>query len=576
MINQHMSQPQGQLHLCDAAVSTYTFKLLANIKAIVNRYVLNQDLHDITKHVPQSYHIKNPKHISYFTKAMTHASYCKQDNYETFEFYGDAIVKKVLSRYLYDRYPNEQNSFLTSLRSKIERSESLAEFCDMLNLTRFIRTRDTPVDISTKEDVFEAFIGVFKYVYGFNTTQALIIALVETYKNLPELIMYNDNYKEVINKYFDFMKWNKPEYETKSYRENGCTYYESSVTNWKLQSSDVDCKYISAKSKSKADSKKKCARSLLLHHNIIDQLGSITHQPFLAFDNDTTTDMSKKTIMSQNPMNKLITKPIISTIMKRYNINTPPSYDIKTFVTALTHESYVDKMGCKLPKNKSKDAPTTDLNINEKLIKANSIKLMKTSNTRLKFLGDSVISLIYAEFIFLKYITTAKDQNFLSTLRSKLVDERLLNDMANEIGIVEYMLISSNIELLHNRENIKMSAASFKAFIGAVYLEMGIIKAQQLLLAILDTHYDYDDIVDTDTNYKFNVMVLFKKHKLGRPVFFSVEESGPMHNRLFKRGLRVPGKLGNPDAVLYGEGSSKLEAEQEVSRMLIESGLLEI
>lgn len=98
--------------------------------------------------------------------AFTHSSYSNlhvgNESYERLEFIGDSVVGLIVANYLYYRYPNFDQGFLSKIRSIIITNKSFAEQIEILNLERFLLTADSIKDnISTKlkGDLFEALVG---------------------------------------------------------------------------------------------------------------------------------------------------------------------------------------------------------------------------------------------------------------------------------------------------------------------------------------------------------------------------------------------------------------------------------
>ena len=82
--------------------------------------------------------------IDLYQKAFTHKSALKEDeglsgSFETLEFIGDSVLGFVITKFLYDKYENRQEGFLTKARTKLVRGETLAEIASKLELYKWIR-----------------------------------------------------------------------------------------------------------------------------------------------------------------------------------------------------------------------------------------------------------------------------------------------------------------------------------------------------------------------------------------------------------------------------------------------------
>ena len=141
-----------------------------------------------------------PNSLKLFEIAMSHSSYANEHkdkkNYERLEFLGDAIIKPIISIYLVERYPYENEGFLSTLRTKIESTNTLSHFfkClglhDYILLSQSVEQENGRNNIHILEDCFEAFIGaLFKYSqlngisYGdiMNIIQKLMNILIEKF-----------------------------------------------------------------------------------------------------------------------------------------------------------------------------------------------------------------------------------------------------------------------------------------------------------------------------------------------------------------------------------------------------------
>jgi len=152
----------------------------------------------------------------------------QKESYERLEFKGDAIIHHVLADYFYDRFPDQQEGFLTKLRTKIENSDTLAKFSVMLGLDNYVllskyleETNGRQTNKSVLEDVFEAFIGAIsldgktdKTKYGENMVAcySLIEQLIENVLDISELLAKETNYKDMLLQYAHVKKWPDPIY----------------------------------------------------------------------------------------------------------------------------------------------------------------------------------------------------------------------------------------------------------------------------------------------------------------------------------------------------------------------------
>ncbi len=156
--------------------------------------------------------------------------YLSKESNERLEYLGDHILKAVLGRYLYERFPNEREGFLTRLKIKIEKRETLCKFANELGFRNFLllssqlenqtfsgngnKGRNNP---SYYEDAFESFLGAIMEDFGdlgYIYCDKFIRNILENIIDFAEIISKNDNFKDSIQRYFQINKWGTPKYIT--------------------------------------------------------------------------------------------------------------------------------------------------------------------------------------------------------------------------------------------------------------------------------------------------------------------------------------------------------------------------
>lgn len=130
------------------------------------------------------YVFKNP---ALLREALTHKSYAaewnvKYDN-QRLEFFGDAVVELVLTRYLYNRYPELQEGDLTKIRSAVVNQDSLARFAKAIELGKYMQFGQGEIDShgsereSTISDAFEALAAAVYLDGGYDEAERFILAI---------------------------------------------------------------------------------------------------------------------------------------------------------------------------------------------------------------------------------------------------------------------------------------------------------------------------------------------------------------------------------------------------------------
>lgn len=155
--------------------------------------------------------------------------YIPKESNERLEFLGDSVLKSIMGKYLYKRFPNEREGFLTRIKIKIEKTSTLHMFAKRLNFKKFLllspqiesstivnynRGRNTP---SFYEDSFEAFIGAILLDFeddGFKIAENFITCIIEEFVDFSNLIYTNDNFKDSLQRLFQNKKIPLPIYKT--------------------------------------------------------------------------------------------------------------------------------------------------------------------------------------------------------------------------------------------------------------------------------------------------------------------------------------------------------------------------
>ncbi len=136
--------------------------------------------------------------------ALIHRSASKQDsqknwiNNERLEYLGDAILGAIIAEFLYNRYPNKDEGFLTQMRSKLVNRSFLTELTYKIGLNNFIKsnTNSTSESSHIYGDAFEAIIGAFYLDKGYYATKQFIVKkLLPEYVDLTSIQDTNSNFK---------------------------------------------------------------------------------------------------------------------------------------------------------------------------------------------------------------------------------------------------------------------------------------------------------------------------------------------------------------------------------------------
>ena len=137
----------------------------------------------------------------------------QEQSMERLEWLGDSIIQSIVGVYIWERFPNQEEGFYTIFRSKLVKTEALAQLGGFLGFNPLLiiskHTEDYcngRTNAKHLEDAFEAFIGALweqtGAKYKYDIVKKFILNSIETKVDIPMLIIYNDNYKDILMRYY--------------------------------------------------------------------------------------------------------------------------------------------------------------------------------------------------------------------------------------------------------------------------------------------------------------------------------------------------------------------------------------
>jgi ribonuclease-3 len=185
------------------------------------------------------------------------------------------------------------------------------------------------------------------------------------------------------------------------------------------------------------------------------------------------------------------------------------------------------------------------------------------SNERLEFLGDSVLGLVVAEYLYTQF--PDRTEGDLAKAKAVAVSEPVLAESAKNLGMPEMLLMSAGEEASGGRRRLSILADAFEALVAVIYLDCGLEAARQFILRALESILidieRKEHIRDYKTLLQEHTQGLYKK----APRYFVIEERGADHDKTFV----VEARLGDVKLGL-GEGKSKKQAEQAAALQALE------
>ena len=283
-------------------------------------YILNENNKlipaDHIEKILKKYGVKHKvKNLPMFQQAMTHSSYIERDlkndrivkiikeknlqpidnpksavklqkkSYERLEFLGDSIIHCILAEYLYTRYEDENEGFMTRLRTKLENGEILSKMAHILGFHHYaLIAKNIELgggrnkNINIFEDCFEAFVGALFLESDYNICKTFIINLIQKEIDISYLLYNETNFKDLLLQYYHKMRWEDPEYgleETINSEDNEKKIFKMYVKGYTVnKKSDSDIVVWNKIGKGFGISKKKgeqeAAKNALLYYDAIN------------------------------------------------------------------------------------------------------------------------------------------------------------------------------------------------------------------------------------------------------------------------------------------------------------------
>ncbi|MEK7564397.1 MAG: ribonuclease III [Patescibacteria group bacterium] len=180
---------------------------------------------------------------------------------------------------------------------------------------------------------------------------------------------------------------------------------------------------------------------------------------------------------------------------------------------------------------------------------------VKTShNERLEFLGDAVLELISTDYLYKKYSNYTEGE--LTAVRSALVNATIISEVASELGMNDYLLLSKGEAKDHGKARQYILANTYEAYIGAMYLDSNYETVNKFITENL--LIKTDEIVNKKLWRDAKSLIQEKAQEFLQvtPAYKVLHEIGPDHNKQFTVGIFF-----GTSKIAEGNGKSKQEAE---------------
>ncbi len=181
------------------------------------------------------------------------------------------------------------------------------------------------------------------------------------------------------------------------------------------------------------------------------------------------------------------------------------------------------------------------------------------SNERLEFLGDAVLDLLVAEYLFCDF--RDKREGDLTQMKSLVVSRQVLAKKARQIDLGKFILLSPEERGAGGDQQPSILCDAFEALLGALYLDGDLASCRRFVAAhVLD---DFHDLIQRDdyVNFKSKLLEHTQGQGNGHPRYLVQAEEGPDHDKIFSVEVSITG-----ERIGRGQGRSKKEAQQMAAK----------
>jgi ribonuclease-3 len=270
-----------------------------------------------------------------------------------------------------------------------------------------------------------------------------------------------------------------------------------------------------------------------------------------------------------NLANRRIPDAEILRVLRQYGIkDKPANWDL--FRQACVHSSYVERAENLVPAVGEEPVVVAPM-------PEGCMPLSKADNEQIEFVGDSLLGCVIALYLHERY--PDQDEGFLTRLRTRLVNNKQLGEIAMKIGFHHWIVLSRHVEdICNGRRNLRILGSMLEAWVGAMYLDIAetnpggaFLRVKTFLINLFETQVDFVALISEDNNFKDQLLKWYQATYHTPPKYKEVKVEGPLHDRTFTMGVLSP----SGGVVATATARNKKVAEQEASRRaLIKLGAL--
>ena len=184
-------------------------------------------------------------------------------------------------------------------------------------------------------------------------------------------------------------------------------------------------------------------------------------------------------------------------------------------------------------------------------------------NERLEFLGDAVLDLVVGEYLFRKFKNS--DEGKLSKIRASLVNETGFDKLARALNLGDYILLSNAEDNNGGREKSSLLSNAFEAIMGAIYLEGGLKKVEEIAIRLIEENHKEISLDSLFRDYKTTLQELTQARFGITPEYKVIASRGPDHKKEFEVAVFIEDR-----EYARAVGKSKKIAQQEAAKSAVD------
>ena len=154
------------------------------------------------------------------------------------------------------------------------------------------------------------------------------------------------------------------------------------------------------------------------------------------------------------------------------------------------------------------------------------------NNERLELLGDAVLDLIVAEYLYKNYKNAS--EGTIAKLKAMIVSEPILAKISRQIGVGKFLMLSRGEVMSGGRNSESILADSFEAILGAVYIDSNLEEARVFALSHIKQYIDHIEENEDILDFKSILQEYVQKEFRTVPTYELVAERGPDHMKEFE------------------------------------------